>query len=124
MILRKLSGIAFAIAFLMAIVLFTNTGREYISLSMAKYIFMISGAIGLFMNLLNFQSGKHTILFNFLYWSGSIVLFIGLTFILMHWPFGFYIVIAGGIIMGASFILPERLIQKKEVESDILDELN
>lgn len=124
MILRKLAGISFALAFLMAIVLFTNTGREYISLSTAKYIFMISGAIGLFMNLLNFQSGKHTVLFNFLYWSGSIVLFTGLTFILMHWPYGFYIVIGGGIIMGASFILPERLIQKKEAESDILDEIN
>ena len=122
MILKKFAGIAFAIAFLMAIVLFTNIGRQYISLSIAKIIFMISGAIGLLLNLLSFQSGKNTLLFNFLYWTGSIVLFVGLTFILMRYPYGFYIIITGLVIVGASFILPESLLYKKDSNNDLLDE--
>lgn len=122
MILKKIAGVSFAIAFLMAIVLFTGTGREYISLSLAKMIFMIAGAIGLLLNLLSFQTGKHNIAFNFLYWSGSIVLFVGLTFLLMNWPYGYYIIITGLFILGVSFILPESLISPKDNSSDILDQ--
>ncbi len=121
MILKRIAGVAFAIAFLMAIVLFTNTGRQYISLPTAKIVFMISGAIGLFLNLLSFQSGKHSKIFNFLYWSGSIVLFIGLVFQLMRYPYWFYIIIVGMVVIGISFVLPESLIERKE-ESDLLDE--
>lgn len=121
MILKKLAGISFAIAFLMAIVLFTNYGRDYISVSTAKWVFMVAGALGLFLNLLSFKSGKHSMIFNFLYWSGSIVLFIGLTFQLMRWPYGFYIIISGLIVVGISFILPESLVIKDNKESDLLD---
>ena len=124
MILKKIAGVSFAIAFLMAIVLFTGTGREYISLGTAKIIFMVCGAIGLLFNLLSFQSGKQAPLFNFLYWSGSIVLFIGLTFLLMRWPYGFYIIITGLCILGVSFFLPESLLAPKEDNSDLLDDIN
>ena len=124
MILKKIAGIAFAIAFLMAIVLFTDFGREYISFYTAKIIFMISGAVGLLLNLLSFQSGKHSTLFNFLYWAGSIVLFVGLTFLLSNLPYGYYVIITGIGIVGVSFILPESLIQPKNNDNDILDEFN
>ncbi len=85
--LKRYSGIAFAIAFLMAIVLFSGTGRQYIPIDTAKAIFIGAGAIGLILNLLSFRSGKHGPLFNFLYWTGSIVLFIGLNFILLKYPY-------------------------------------
>ncbi len=119
---KKFAGIAFAIAFLMAIVLFTGTGRNYISLGTAKLIFMISGAIGLFLNLLSFRSGKHNAGFNFLYWAGSIILFAGLTFLLMRWPYGYYIIVTGLVIVGVSFFIPERFITPSETDSDLLDD--
>lgn len=121
--LKKLGGIAFGIAFLMAIVLFTGNGRNYISLSTAKTIFIISGAIGLFLNLLSFRSGKNGSVFSFVYWAGSIIVFLGLIFLLMHWPYGYYIVIGGMAVLGISFILPEKLLTAQKEDSDLLDDL-
>lgn len=122
MLIKKISGLSFAIAFLMAIVLFTNIGRDYIPLYVAKNVFIGAGAVGLILNLIGFQNGNATPLYNFLFWSGSIVLFLGLTFLLMRWPYGFYIIITGLVIIGASFFLPESLLKKKE-ESELLDDL-
>ena len=119
--LKRFSGIAFAIAFLMAIVLFAGVGRQFISMSTAKTIFIISGAIGLILNLLSFRTGKHGPLFNFLYWTGSIVLFIGLNFILLRYPYGFYIIVSGIAILGISFVLPEKLAESNRENSDLLD---
>ena len=119
--LKRYSGIAFAIAFLMAIVLFGGVGRQYISMSLARTIFIIAGAIGLILNLLSFRSGKHGPLFNFLYWTGSIVLFVGLNFILLHYPYATYIVVSGIAILGISFVLPEKLAEPNNKNSDLLD---
>ena len=121
--LKKIAGIAFGIAFLMAIVLFTGNGRSYISISTAKIIFIISGAVGLFMNLLSFRSGKNGSVFSFLYWAGSLVVFLGLIFLIMRWPYGYYIVIGGMSILGISFILPEKLVSPKKNDSELLDDL-
>ena len=121
---KKIAGIAFGIAFLMAIVLFTGNGRSYISIPTAKIIFIITGAIGLFLNLLSFQSGKNGNIFSFFYWAGSLIVFVGLIFLLMHWQYGYYIVIGGMAILGISFFLPEQLIQDKKNNSDLLDDLN
>ncbi len=121
--LKKIAGIAFGIAFLMAIVLFTGNGRSYISISTAKIIFIISGAVGLFLNLLSFRSGKNGSVFSFLYWAGSLVVFLGLIFLIMRWPYGYYIVIGGMSILGISFILPEKLVSPKKNDNELLDDL-
>ena len=123
MVLKKIAGLAFAVSFLMAIVLFTGTGREYIPISLAKTIFLICGAIGLFLNLLSFRTGKHGSVFSFLYWSGSIVLFIGLSFLMLRYPYGFYIIVTGMILLGISFIMPEKIISE-EKDNDLLDDLD
>lgn len=121
-IIKRIAGGFFVIAFLMAIVMYKGVGREYISLYTAKIIFLVSGALGLFLNLLTFQSGKHSPLFNFLYWTGSIVLFTGLVFLQFRLPYGFYIIVAGMVVLGVSFILPAGLLEKKE-ESDVIDSI-
>lgn len=122
MILKRLAGIFFAIAFIMALVLFAGVGRQYIPIYTARIIFMVSGAIGLVLNLFSFQSGKHSPIFNLLYWSGTIVTFTGLVFMQMHWPNGYYILVSGVIIIGASFIVPESTkLDSKEDQEDILD---
>ena len=121
-IIRSIAGAAFGISFLMAIFLFTDIGRGFISLLTAKYIFIGSGAVGFCLNLLAFQSGKHHPIYNFVYWSGSIVLFVGLVFILMRWPYAFYIVISGIVIVGISFLLPAQLSNAKPKDPELLDD--
>lgn len=121
-LLRRISSIAFAIAFLMAIVLFAGVGRSYVSLITAKYIFISSGAIALLLNLLTFQGGKQNPLYNFIYWIGSLVLFAGLLFFLFRWPYGFYIIVAGLGITGISFFIPTEKPTTQQKNEQLLDD--
>jgi len=121
MILKRIAAVCFAISFLMAIVLFTRTGVEYIPLKVAKPIFLICGALGLLFNLLAFRTGKNSPGFNLMYWLGSIIIFIGLAFILMHWPYGYYIVILGMGVIGLSFFFKPNL-DEEDQPNDLLDD--
>ena len=121
--LKKIAGVSFAIAFIMAIAVFGGYGREYISVSSAKTIFLIAGAIGLFLNLLSFTKSENSLIFNFLYWTGSIILFTGLVFMMLRLPFYLYIIMAGMGILGVSFIVPEKTLSAKK-NKDILDDLD
>lgn len=121
MLLKRIAAICFALAFLMAIVLFAGYGRTLISTGVARILFLIFGASGLLLNLLSFRFGKHDAGFNLVYWFGSIILFVGLVFMMMHWPFGFYILLAGLFTVGISFLLPSGLVDKEEKNDEILD---
>lgn len=123
-ILKRIAGFSFGIAFLMAILLFGGLRQNVISMSTARIIFMICGGIGLLFNLITFQSGKNSMLFNFLYWIGSIILFVGLIFLQMHWPFGFQIILGGIITLGLSFVLPSSLVNKEDKNEELLDDFN
>ena len=121
-VLKRGAAVAFGVAFLMALVIFFGYGRQYISVQNARTIFMISGAIALLLNLLSFQATKQNILFSLLYWAGSLVLFAGLTFFLMRWPYARPIIFVGMGITGISFFFstPEP---KKEDNDELLDNL-
>lgn len=121
MIFKRIAAICFAIAFLMAIVVFTGVGSDIIPRGIAKIIFLAAGAGGLVLNLLSFRYGKHDPGFNFLYWLGSIILFLGLVFIIMHWPFGYYILIAGLGTVGISFFVSPNIDGDKSDSNDLLD---
>jgi hypothetical protein len=73
------------------------------------------------LNLLSFRYGKHDANFNFIYWLGSIILFIGLTFMIMHWPFGMYIVMGGMSIVGVSFFIQPKILDDNSKNDDLLD---
>lgn len=119
-IFKKIAGAAFTVSFLMAIVLFGRIGTQFISSLHAKYIFIGSGAIALLFNLLSFEAGKHNPLFSFIYWTGSIIVFTGLVFFIMRWPFGIYILISGLLILGGSLLLNPQRSEKPKGE-DLLD---
>lgn len=123
-ILKRIASIAFALSFIMAINIFGGIGREYLSLQHARILFMVFGAIALLLNLLSFQTGKNSAVFNFLYWAGSIVAFIGLLFHQFHLPYSLVIIICGMGILGVSFVLPEGLERMENKKDDnVLDDL-
>lgn len=123
-IFKRIASISFALAFVMAINIFAGVGREYLSLQHARLLFMIFGGVALVLNLLSFQSGKNSAIFNFLYWAGSIISFIGLIFHQFHLPHSLIIIISGMGILGISFILPEGLSRiDRSDENDIIDEI-
>lgn len=122
MILKRIAAICFGISFLMAIVLFTNIGANLIPKSIAKLVFLIVGASAILLNLLSFRFGKQDVNFNFFYWLGSLIVFIGLAAMIMHWPFAFYIIIGGMTIVGVSFIYNPKIDGSTSEKSDLLDD--
>lgn len=122
MLIKRIASICFAIAFLMAIVLFARVGNNYISMSTARIIFMIAGASALVLNLFSFQSSKQNPVFTLVFWLGSVVLFVGLIFQFKHWPYHQIIVIVGLAITGISFFLSPSLLTGETDTSDVLDD--
>jgi hypothetical protein len=123
-IMKRLASLFFGLAFLMALNLFADVGREWISTSLARTLFIAFGAVALVLNLLSFQGGKNSPVFNFLYWAGTIIAFVGLVFQQFHLPYGMYILIAGMIVLGISLVLPESLARSEnEKRDDLIDDL-
>jgi len=121
MIFKKIAGFCFGLAFLAAIILFTGIGSSFISLSIARILFMVFGGAGLVFNLVAFRFGKHDPEFNLIYWLGSVIIFIGLILMMMHWSAALYIVIIGAAITGFSFIYTPNLFKEDESD-DLLDQ--
>lgn len=122
MIFQRIAAICFAIAFLMAIVMYTHIGTRFISEATARIIFLSLGGIGLLLNLLTFRLGKGDTNFNFFYWIGSIILFVGLAFMSMQKKYGFYIMIGGMLILGISFFYNPKIDDDESSQNDLLDD--
>ena len=125
-LLKRIAAVAFVVAFAMAVVIFTGYGRNFIDIRTARIVFIVSGAVALAFNLFSFQGGKHTPLFNFIYWTGSIVTFIGLVGMQFKVQYSKYIMIGGMVILGLSLVLPTKWITKiatTEKPKDVLDDL-
>lgn len=120
-VIKRIAALCFAVAFLMAIVLFAGYGRSIIPPGIARILFLICGASGLLLNLISFRFGKQDAGFNLVYWFGSIVLFIGLVFMMMHWKYGFYILLAGLFTVGISFLIPSGMVDKEDKNDEIID---
>lgn len=119
--MKRISSIAFALAFLMAIVLFTGMGREIVSVSIAKYLFILFGAIGLILNLVSFEQGKHSPIYNLVFWLSSILIFIGFVFKIQHWPFSTIILLVGITALGATFFIPSKKDDTQQKDENLLD---
>lgn len=119
--LKKISGLFFGLSFLMAIFLFTEIGRDYISTPLATNLFLFFGAIAFVLNLIGYRNGKQDPGFNLFYWIGSILILIGLMFKMMHWPFSEYMLIGGLVLAGLSFFLPKNLLDKQNKDDELLD---
>lgn len=115
-IVKKVAGIFFALAFAAAIVVFTGYGRQFVSISLARQLFLVFGLIAIFLNLITYQKGKHSPIYSLIFWGASIILFAGLVFKIFHWPGSTFILIAGLFAMGFSFLFPSK--RKDEVHQD------
>ncbi len=118
--LKNIANLCFAVAFLAAIVLFTRLGSNVIPMNVAQLIFFVSGGAGMLLNLFSIVQQRDKTRFNILFWIGSLVLFIGLTIRLLHYPYSFYVIIAGTLISGISFFYNPLAAQPEE-DDELLD---
>lgn len=117
---KQIAGIGFAISFVFAVFIFTDIGNSYIPKTTAKYLFISFGGIAILFNLLSFERGKHNPTYSFVYWTGMLITFFGLTARLLQMPYSLYIMIAGILILGASFMISSKR-KEQEKPDDLLD---
>ena len=119
---KKIASVCFGLAFLMSIVIFTGYGSSWISIPVAKTFFLVLGGLALILNLISYRFGKNDPSFSLFYWLGTVVLFIGLIHMILHWPFAYYILTAGMLMVGISFFIPKGTIEPTQSDNELLDE--
>lgn len=118
---KKIAGISFGVSFIFIISIIANIGREYLTVENARIGFLSFGAIGILFNLLSFESGKHNPIYSFVYWTGTLVVFLGLLGIFMKIQYGIYLAIGGALIIGFSFIIGPSKKEPSKSNDDLLD---
>jgi hypothetical protein len=121
MVLKKIAGGLFVVAFAMAFLLFSEIGESILPKSTVKFIFLVAGALAFLLNLISFRHGKHSAEFNLFFWIGSIFVFVGLVFKIMHWPYSTYILLAGLGVVGVSYIYNPLMDKESNDENELLD---
>ncbi len=97
--LKIIGGIAYALSFIVASILFF--GYE-IGLDPKKSInlFLGLGATGFILNLISYSKDKlGNPKANLIYWTGSLLIFIGLAAFIMQYNYSMELIILGGVII-------------------------
>jgi hypothetical protein len=122
MIFKRLGSVCFAIAFLLAIVVFTSYGAKMIPREIAKIGMIIFGGIALLMNLISFRFDKSSEN-NPVYWIGSVGIFVGLILKMNHLIYNEFVLIAGIFIVGLSFFYnPFAKNNSTQKDDELLDQ--
>lgn len=103
MIFKRIASICFALAFILAIPVFTNVFSEFIPKVYAKYGIIIFGGIALLMNLLSFRFDEKSENNNPLFWMGTVLVFVGLIFKMQHLAYDQIILVGGLFVVGLSY---------------------
>lgn len=120
MIFKRIGSICFALAFILAMAVFTDVFNGIISKANAKYGIIIFGAIAMLMNLLSFRYDENSENNNPIFWVGSVIVFVGLIFKMQHWSFDQYILIGGIFVVGLSYFF-NPFKKSDEKDDELLD---
>ncbi|MGV3630725.1 MAG: hypothetical protein ACO1O6_05950 [Bacteroidota bacterium] len=120
MIFKRIGAICFALAFILAIGVFTNYFSAFISKPNAKIGIIICGGIALLMNLLAFRYDPNSESNNLVFWLGTVIIFIGLIFKIQNRHYDQYILIAGIFVVALSYFF-NPFKKSEEPDDDLLD---
>lgn len=120
MILKRISGLAFALAIICVTMQLLHIGREYVSDSTLRMLMIIFGLIGILGNILDSKNSKHSITYTIVYWFSVLIILIGVVFKINHWPFSTIIMIIGLFSFGITFFIPSNKVPSKSNE-ELLD---
>ena len=105
----RLSFIAFFISGLSIGILYTGINPLNLSYNTLMFLFIILGLVGFLMSMLSIfldaKNRKENKIGSFVFYMGVIVVYAGLIFKFMHWPFSRPILVTGAVIALASFFI-------------------
>lgn len=119
-IIRRLSQVLFALAFVLIFSVFFNVSIPFLTQNQVFIGIILLGALAQVLNLINAEDSKDNTTYTIVYWIGAIVVLIGLGFKLLHWPGALILIIAGLAILLFSLLMPKKK-KKQTDDSDILD---
>lgn len=123
-LVKKIAGLCFALSFMCMALLFVKFSFVSEYRSELKTAFLIFGALGMVLNLISYNNSKNgNTLFNFLFWVGAILIFFGIIFKMLHYPFHTLLIFAGLFISAFSFIISKFYKENKKDDSDLVDQL-
>ena len=123
-LVKKIAGLCFALSFMCMALLFVKFSFVSEYRSELKTAFLIFGALGMVLNLISYNNSKNgNTLFNFLFWVGAILIFFGIIFKMLHYPFHTLLIFAGLFISASSFIISKFYKENKKDDSDLVDQL-
>lgn len=120
MIFKRIGAICFAMAFILAIGVFTNYFSAFITKPQAKMGIIIFGGIALLMNLLAFRYDPNSESNNLVFWLGTVIIFIGLIFKIQNRHYDQYVLIAGIFVVALSYFF-NPFKKSEEKDDDLLD---
>lgn len=120
MILKRISGIAFALAMIFALSLFLDISIPFFSRIVLIYLVLILGIIGVVINLINVRHSKHSITYSIIYWVACLLLVLGIGMRALFWTYSSYLLYAGAGLMLVSFFLPKY--EKEQKDDELLDD--
>lgn len=120
MIFKRIGAICFALAFILAIGVFTDYLSDIISKANAKWGIIIFGGIALLMNLLSFRYDPDSESNNLIFWIGSVLIFVGLILKISHQQYDQYVLLGGIFVVALSYFF--NPFKKEEgADDDLLD---
>lgn len=120
MMLKRISGIAFALAMIFALSLFLDISIPFFSRIVLIYLVLILGIIGVVINLINVRHSKHSITYSIIYWVACLLLVLGIGMRALFWTYSSYLLYAGAGLMLVSFFLPKY--EKEQKDDELLDD--
>jgi hypothetical protein len=118
MIFKRIASICFAIAFILAVAVFTTYFSGIISRGNARVGIIIFGGLALLMNLLSFRYDSKSDN-NIIFWVGSVIIFVGLILKMQRNSINQVIIIIGMLIVALSYFY--NPLKEESKNDDLLD---
>lgn len=121
MIFKRIGLFCFSLGFLLAIVVFTNYGSEFIPKYYAKMGIIIFGGIALVMNLLalRYDPASEN---NIIFWIGSAGIYTGLILKMKGFPFNQTVLLISIVVVAISYFYNPFLRKDTTQEDELLDQ--
>jgi hypothetical protein len=118
--LRKAGYLVFSCAFIMALRIFGQVGSSVFSRETAIWLFMMFGAFGFILNLINQRKIEKQRYYHLLFWMGSSIALIGFGMKLLRFDFHWWVIGLGmAAVLSSFFFTGEKEPQSRE---DLLDD--
>jgi hypothetical protein len=118
-LLKRTGYIVFSISFILAMRIFGQVGASILTRETAIWLFMLFGAFGFVLNLINQRKIEKQRHYHLLFWIGCSVTLIGFGMKLLQLNYHWWVIVLGMTTVFSSFFFHGK--EEKESNDELLD---